>query len=337
MSERIKSQPLAEDGKQKIGSTAFLKSHIYDITAYVGLFTVLIIFVVYNSSKLAYNLSSVLQAAATYSVIALGAVFVYSMGYMDVSVGQQVGVYSILMIMVGNAIGGVPGVIVGFLVILALALLGGAFNGAVAVWLGLPSIVTSLFLMFFFTGAQLLLMEGTGLSAIPLEQTIRPENRNVYSVVLVAIIVIVAVIVTYFFKFTKLGKYTRAIGANETTVKQSGVNTTKWKMIAYMASGVCIAMGSLIVVMRTGSAGKGTGTGYAMDVMICLILGGMPLSGGMKSKVSSALVGTFTYAFLSTDLTSMGLDLNAVNFVKALIFIVIILLTCHKKDGVLPR
>lgn len=104
-----------------------------------------------------------------------------------------------------------------------------------------------------------------------------------------------------------------------------------------MAFGVTVAIGAFIMLTRTGSAGKGTGTGFAMDVMICLILGGMPLSGGMKSKVSSALVGTFTYVFLSNDLTTMGVDLNMINFLKAVIFIIIVMITCRKRDGVLPR
>lgn len=315
----------------------YIKSHVYDIVAFSGLVVTFVLFLIYSGDKLAYNMATVLQSSATYAIIALGGVFVYSMGFMDVSVGQQVGVYAILMIMIANRVGGIPGIIVGFLVILAIALVCGAFNGAVAVWLNLPSIVTSLFLMFFFTGAQLLLMESTGTNSISLETPIKPADRDVYNYVLIAAIVITALLVTYFFKYTKLGKYTKGIGANETVVSQSGVKTTKWKVIAYMAFGVCVALGSLIMLMRTGSAGKGTGSGYAMDIMICLILGGMPLSGGMKSKVSSALIGTFTYVLLTNDLTTMGVELNMINFVKALIFIAIVLVTCRKQQGVLPR
>lgn len=316
----------------------FFKKHVYDIAAYAGLAVTFILFLIFSGDKLSYNIATVLQAAAAYSIIALGAVFVYSMGFMDVSVGQQVGVYAILMIMITNRMGGtVTGVIVSFLVILLLALICGAFNGAVAVWLKLPSIVTSLFLMFFFTGAQLLLMESTGTNSISIKAQIKPTDRNLYNLVLVIAIIAVALVVTYFFQFTKLGKYTRGIGANEAATAQSGVNTTKWKVIAYMAFGVCVAIGSFIMLMRTGSAGKGTGSGYAMDIMICLILGGMPLSGGMKSKVSSALIGTFTYVLLTNDLTTMGVSLNLINFVKAVIFISIILVTCRKKDTVLPR
>lgn len=324
--------------EKKVISGNFWKKHVYDIAAYAGLVVTLVLFLIFSGERLSYNVGTVLQSAAAYSIIALGAVFVYSMGFMDVSVGQQVGVYAILMILITNKMGGTTaGVIVSFLVILAMALICGAFNGAVAVWLKLPSIVTSLFLMFFFTGAQILLMEGTGNTSISIQAQIKPADRNAYNWLLVGAIVLTAVVVTYFFKYTKLGKYTKAIGANEVAAAQSGIGTTRWKVIAYMAFGVCVAVGSFIMLTRTGSAGKGTGSGYAMDIMICLILGGMPLSGGMKSKVSSALVGTFTYVLLTNDLTTMGIDLNMINFVKAVIFIAIIMVTCRKKDGVLPR
>lgn len=337
MPEKVITEASSAEEKGKAAWVAFLKTHIYDVTSYLGLVIVLILFFASNGDRLMYNLSSVIQAAAVYSVIALGAVFVYSMGFMDISVGQQVGVYVILMILIGNKIGGVPGVIVGFLAVLALALVCGFLNGTVGVLLGLPSVVTSLFLMFFFTGAQVLLMESTGENTIRLEQAIRPTDRNMYSLMLIAIIIVLALVGTYFFKFTKLGKYTRAIGANETTAKQCGVNTIKWRVLGYMALGVCVALGSFVMLTRTGTAGKGTGSGYAMDIMICLILGGMPLKGGMKSKMSSALVGAFTYTLLSSVLTTMGVELNMINFVKSLIFLAIVLMTCREKGGILPR
>ena len=318
----------------------FLKSHALDLLAYAGLVVMLILFFVFNNGpRLAYNFGSVIQAAAVYAILALGAVFIYSMGFMDVSLGQQIGVYVILMILIGNKIGGVPGIIVGVLLVLALALICGAINGAVSIFLGLPSIVTSLFLMFFFTGAQYLLMEGTGENTIYLDiaSSLRPADRNAYSLMLVGIIALLAIIGTYFFNYTKLGKYTRAIGANKVAAKQSGISLVKWQVLGYMALGFCAAVASFVMLTRTGSAGKGTGSGYALDIMICLILGGMTLKGGMKSKISCALVGAFTYTLLSNVLTTMGVPLNWINFVKACIFLVIVLLTCRKPNGVLPR
>jgi ribose transport system permease protein len=340
MPDNVKKGEIASaETSERVTLGAYIKSHIFDLTAYAGLVIMLILFVVFNSSRLAYNFGSVIQAAAVYAILALGAVFIYSMGFMDVSLGQQLGVYVILMILIGNRIGGVPGVVVGCLVVLALALVCGAINGAVSIFLGLPSIVTSLFLMFFFTGAQYLLMEGTGENTIYLDirDALKPADRNAYTLLLIGIIVLLAIIATYFFKYTKLGKYTRAIGANKVAAKQSGISLIKWQVLGYMALGFCTAVASFVMLTRTGSAGKGTGGGYAMDIMICLILGGMPLKGGMKSKISSALVGALTYALLGNVLTTMGVPLNWINFVKALIFLIIVLLTCRKPQGVLPR
>lgn len=323
--------------EKEINLVLWVKTHAYDVAAYSGLIFTLILFFIFSGGNLIYNLTTTLQTVAPYSIIALGAVFVYSMGNMDVSVGQQVGVYAILMTLISNRIGGLTGLLMSFVIITILALICGAFNGAVAVWLGLPSIVTSLFLMFFFGGAQLLLMESTGNSTIGIDVAIKPMDRNAYTLLLVALVVIVAIVTTYFFNRTMLGRYTKAIGANERTTAQAGANLTKWKVLAYMYFGATIVIGSYALLSRSSSAGMGTGSGFAMDIMVCLILGGMPLSGGMRSKVRSALIGTFTYTLLSSDLTVMGVDLNMINFVKAIVFLAIIFVTCRKKTGPLPR
>ena len=105
-------------------------------------------------------------------------------------------------------------------------------------------------------------MEGTGNTSISIQAKIKPMDRNEYTIMLIIAIVVVALLVGYFFKYTKFGKYTKAIGANEVVAEQSGVNTTKWKVFAYMAFGATVAIGSFIMLTRTGSAGKGTGTGF---------------------------------------------------------------------------
>ena len=126
-------------------------------------------------------------------------------------------------------------------------------------------------------------------------------------------------------------------GANEKTTEQCGVNTTKWKVVAYMVFGVCVAIASVFLLARTGSAGKGTGSTYAMDIMLCIILGGMPLSGGMSSKVRCAVIGTLTYVLLSNGLTLSGVDIQTIHIIKAVIFLCIVLLTCRGKSKILPR
>ena len=312
----------------------WLQRHLFDLVSYGGLVFCLIIFSILSDGKLwsAYNVGVLVQSTCVYVILAMGAVFVYSMGYMDISVGAQIGVYCILIILVTNS---THSLLAGFLVILGVSLLCSLVNGAVSVFLGLPSIVTSIFLSFIFSGIQALYMEKTGTNSISME---RDMSMLKQTPVMLAAIILTAVISILLYNYTRLGKYVKGIGANERAVVQMGADTTRWKALAYCFFGVCVAVGALFLTARTGSAGKGTGSGYAMDIMVALILGGMPLSGGMKSKISSSLVGSFTYIVLSNGLTLSGVKTAHVYVIKALVFLVVILITSRKREaGVIPR
>ena len=189
--------------------------------------------------------------------------------------------------------------------------------------------------MFVFGGIQYILIEQTGSNMISVENY--DISKFADSKIMITVMLVVGIVVFYAFNFTKLGKYTKSIGANEKTAAQCGVNTTLWKVIAYMMFGVCVAIASVFLLARTGSAGKGTGSTYAMDIMLCIILGGMPLSGGMSSKVRCAVIGTLTYVLLSNGLTLSGVDIETIHIIKAVIFLCIVLLTCRNKSKILPR
>ena len=315
------------------GKKKWLSAHGSDILSYGGLILCIVIFSILSQGKLwsAYNFRILIQSACVYAVLSIGAVFIYSMGYMDISVGAQVGVYCLLMILVTNATGSV---LLGFGTILALALICGFINGYVAVMLGLPSIVTSIFLMSIFGGVQVLIMEKLAVNSISIEADMTLYKSTGF---MIAVIIVFALIAIYLYKYTQLGDLIKSIGANETATKYSGISTTKWKVLAYAFFGICVAVGAFLLTARTGAGGKGTGQGYAMDIMVALLLGGMPLSGGMKSRISSSLVGSFTYVILSNGLTLAGVDVKVSYIIKAIVFIAVILITCRKKDGILPR
>ena len=311
----------------------WFSNHSSDVLSYGGLVLCIIVFAILSGGNLfsANNFRILIQAVCVYAILSMGAMFVYSMGYMDISVGAQVGVYSILCILIANTTGSI---LLAFLAILGLALVCGFINGYVAVMLGLPSIVTSIFLMSIFGGVQALIMEKLALNSVSIEVDVSLFKNTSF---MVAMIVVVALISVYLYNYTPLGELTKSIGANERATDYSGINTTKWKVLAYAFFGITVALGAFLLTARTGAAGKGTGNGYAMDIMVALLLGGMPLSGGMKSKISSALIGSFTYVILSIGLILSGVDTKLVYIIKAFVFIAVILITCRKKDGVLPR
>ncbi|MBB5194812.1 ABC transporter permease [Anaerocolumna cellulosilytica] len=307
------------------------KLNFMGVLPYIGLIFVISVFYITSSGRLfqSYNIRIVIQQTVALGIICLGAVFVYSLGNMDISVGACLGLCTLIIITIVNATGNL---LIGFLAALALALSFGLVNGAVSAWLGLPSVVTSLFLMFLGSGLQTIITIKTNTITSDYDFTFWKETS-----VQILTLVILAVILNYVFNYTKIGRYTCSIGANKECAQQSGINVFKYKIYAYLTMGFCISVASIFVLARTGSSSRLTGNGYHMDVMVALILGGMPLSGGMKSKISAALIGAFTYVLLTNGLTLSGVKVNQVPIVKALIFAIIVILTCRKKGNVLPR
>ena len=74
-----------------------------------------------------------------------------------------------------------------------------------------------------------------------------------------------------------------------------------------------------------------------MNVMVSLILGGMPLKGGMKSRLSCAIIGALTFSLLAVGLPIIGIPTRLTFLIKAAIFMIVVLITCRQKGGVLPR
>lgn len=143
---------------EKTIKTNWLQTHLSDLLSYAGLLLCIVVFTVLSQGGLwsAYNLGILIQQTCVYAILTMGATFIYSMGYMDISVGAQLGVYCLLFILITNASGSPA---LGFCAILVIAIICGLINGYVSVKLRLPSIVTSIFLNAVFGGAQMLIME----------------------------------------------------------------------------------------------------------------------------------------------------------------------------------
>lgn len=322
--------------KQRI-NVQWLQSHAAALTAYGGLVFCVVLFTVltplfgesiWSERKLATLMSNVIVTA----LMSVGAVFVYSLGNMDISIGRQVGLYATIMVLLGNATGSLLWPI---LVCLVLCVIFAAINGSMGDLLHIHPIIPSLVVMFVLMGVNSLIYVKLNTRNISLTAVDRAIFKSPW--LMLAVLVLEVLAVTYLFRFTKYGKYARAIGANQVTTAQCGVDLIKYKVIAYVIMGVCVVIASLFQMGYTGAAADATGTGFEMNVMVALILGGMPLSGGMRSKVSCAVVGAFTFALLDVGLPMIGIPTKVTFIIKAVIFLIVIFITCRKKGGTLPR
>lgn len=323
--------------KEKSSFSMWLKGHKEEVAAYCGLAFCIILFSIvtpffgqsiWDSTKL----STLITDVIVLGLMSVGSVFIYALGNMDISIGKQIGLYATLMVIIGNATGSL---ILGIIVCLAIAIVIGAANGAIGDLLHIHPVVSSVVFMMAIGGINTAIYLPTGSRNITYLGFNKAPFKNPW--IMIAALVVEILIVSYIFYFTKVGKYARMIGANQKAAQQAGVHIIKYKVIAYIVTGVFLVVAALFMMGYTGSSSDSTGTGYEMNVIVALVLGGMPISGGMRSKVSCAVVGSFTLALLQVGLPMLGVSNAMVLFIKALIFLVVVVITCRKKGLILPR
>ena len=283
---------------------------------------------IWSPAKLATLMSDVIVTA----LMSVGAVFIYSLGNLDISIGKQIGLYATIMVFVGNLTGSlVPGI----LICIVLSLLIAVVNGATGPLLNIIPIIPSVVVMQILSGIITVVFSTLGTRSI----TLRTIDYSVFkSPVLMFVVLAVEVAAAVFlFNYTRVGKYAKMLGANKTAAGQSGVSLIRFRVLCYMIAGICFVIAAVFQMGYTGSASDSTGTGFEMNIMVALILGGMPISGGMRSRISAAVVGAFTFSILDVGLPMIGLPTRMTFIVKAVIFLIVVLMTSRKKEGTLPK
>lgn len=327
---------IAQD-REKQNLLQWIKKHSSTVASLGGLVFCIIFFTIGTGMKgesiwSGDKLSTLIGDVIVTALMAVGAVFIYSLGNMDVSIGRQVGLYSTMLVLIGNATGSL---LPGILACIVVAVIIGIINGAAGELLHMYSVISSVVFMMVISGITTIIYSNVGSKNIILTGVDLSFFRSPVNMVIV--LVIEYLVIGYFFYFTKYGKYARSIGANQTAAAQSGVNIIKYRVIPYIFLAFCLVTASLFQMGYTGAASDATGTGFEMNVMVSLILGGMPLKGGMKSRLSCAVIGALTFSLLAVGLPIIGVPTRMTFMIKAIIFLVVVLITCRQKSGPLPR
>lgn len=316
----------------------FLKNHIFDICALSGLIILLIVFTIVpplvNGPKAniwrPMSVKTLISQVSVYFILAIGAVFVYLMGCMDISVGYQVGVFGAVFILVSNS----SNLIVGLLVILIMGIACAIFNSFVGAYVKLPTVMSSVILMQLFNGVLLTIFDDKGINELRLDVDISIISSTWFRVVA---LVLLALVAFYMLTFTKVGKRSRAIGTNKLAADQAGANLLFTRIICYCVFSVFLCLSAVMLTAKSNSIASADTVTYQMDIMIMLLMGGMPLSGGMKGKLFNAIIGTFTYVLLNRGLSACSVPMAYIMLVKSTVFVVIVCLTCRKPGNLLPR
>ncbi|GIP17590.1 monosaccharide-transporting ATPase [Paenibacillus montaniterrae] len=314
----------------------FIKKNQNTLIQYAGLLLVLIAFTVMTDGALLsdFNIRTILKQLVVLFTISVGMVFVFSHGGMDISAGAVIALSSMVAIYTINA--GAP-LAVGVLAAIAVSVACYMVNVIISNLFGLMAVISSLAIMFVARGL-VTYQVSTSSAKIALTDTgvLREIGRSMP--IIITIIVLVGVVGYVIFHFTKIGKHSKAIGDNPLAASQSGVRVKYTKLISYAIAGVLVGCASILSLSRSAVVSENTGMGMEMDVIVALVLGGMALNGGSRSKMSSAFVGSITYVVLNNGLVMVGVAPEVVSLIRGIIFLLVVFLLLRRPRGeVMPR
>ena len=284
---------------------------------------------------------NILRNNAYAGIIALGMCFVIISGGIDLSVGSQLcALGAILLYLIEPNFGlllkiGMTGPLAyaaAIIILLCLGCLLGLLNGSLIAFGKLPPFIATLGTMKIFRSVtQQLTKKFTptvpaGFKAIT---STKINGQVILPIIYWAAIVIIMHII---FKKTAFGRQTIAIGSNERAAKLSGINVNLTKRKIYSLCGVMCAIAAIIYVARIGSMDfANAGSGYEMDAIAAVIVGGTAMSGGRGSVIGTFL-GMLIIGVMNNILNSVGVPTFLCEAVKGAIIIFAVLL--QKKESV---
>ena len=283
---------------------------------------------------------NILRNNAYAGVIALGMCFAIISGGIDLSVGSTLcAIGAALLYMLDEVNGplaamGITGplaYIIAIVAALAMGALMGGLNGALVAYGKLPPFIATLGTMKIFRSVTQQLTQ-TFNPAVPAGFKAIASTRIGRQIILPIVYWVIMVIIMHIiFKKTAFGRQTIAVGSNEKAAKLSGINVAKVKMKIYALGGMMCAIGAIIYIARIGSMDfANAGSGYEMDAIAAVVVGGTSMAGG-KGSLVGAFIGMLIIGVMNNILNTVGVPTFLCEAVKGLIIIFAVLL--QKKDN----
>ena len=262
------------------------------------------------------NLTDVINNGVFVAVVATGAVYIYSSGSFDMSLGPASLMCATIAAIVYNSTGNIA---LACILSIGLGAILGIVNAVLANVLDLPVMVMTLTMLNILNSVHAVILKTQGN-----ELTVNaglPGKTIVYATFLVCFFLLLWAI----FNYTKMGRRNKYIGSNATAAKHSGVSLMKTGIISFAISGVGLGIAGFLFASYKSGSSFSTGTildTIGLNVVIAIVFGGMTTSGGPRSKVSCAVIGAFFCIFLDELFRSCGIA-DYRFLAKGIIFLVV--------------
>lgn len=299
-------------------------NRMQDFGALIALFVlVVLIGIISPEFRTIGNFLSLLRQSSVNGLIAFGMTCVILTGGIDLSVGSVLALSTALC--AGMIARGVP---VGAAMAAAL-IIGTAFgvvSGILVTKGRLQPFIATLITMTVFRGITMIYMDGRPISNLGDSFWLKFVGKGNLFGIPFPVIIFLTVFALLFFVLerTTFGRRIYATGSSEKAAKLAGVNIDRTKLAAYAISGCMSALSGIILLSRLNSAQPTLGSGYELDAIASVALGGTSMNGG-RGRIWGTFVGVLIIAVLNNGLNILGVSSYWQDVVKGIVILCAVL------------
>lgn len=257
--------------------------------------------------------SSWLNIAAEVGIIALPVGLLMIAGELDISVGSVIPASSMTVALVSGYFG-LP-ILIGIASGLGFGLLMGYINGFLVTRTTIPSLIITIGTMFGVMGLTLgvavMIAGSTSVAFVPDPFTKLILGTFVGGMFNVSMFwwAAFAIAIFYLLHISPVGNWIYAVGGDRESARNAGIPTQQLRVLLYMLSGLAAAFVGVLQLMTYQSAQVATGQSFIFNSIMCVVIGGVLLTGGAGSVVG-IVIGTATFAIVNQGIFFSGLDPN---------------------------
>jgi ribose transport system permease protein len=275
------------------------------------------------------NLSNLLLQLAGTAISAIGMTMVIITGGIDVSVGSTLGMASVVA---GKLLVGGYSPFLVLLSALGTGLVIGLFNGTLIAFGNVPPIIVTLGMMSILRSLMYQLLGGRWISGIPPAIRVIGLGKWLGVPISMWITVVLIAFFTYFLSSRPLGRAIYAVGNNPEAARVSGIDLRRTTLFVYAVLGALAGFAGLVYVARTGIVQTNTGSGFELEVIAAVVLGGTSILGG-RGTIIGSLLGAFLVGIIKNGMVLLNVPALSEGLVVGVLIILSVMIDVIRARG----
>ena len=284
---------------------SFLKTYNREIgvAATIALLNLLLLFSGHNYFT-PENLSDLLLANSPVLILSLGMLLIILTGQIDISVGSQFAVCSVIAGIVAKSGGSTAGAIAAAIF---AGVLFGAVNGSLAAFLRVPSIVVTLATMIALRDGLRWLTQGSWVQDLPAGFQWLSLSQSGYTMAMILLIGLLILAGSLGLRYLRAGRAVVATGSSESAARTVGTRTERVVFSVFTLTGALAGLAAALNAVRFHQIPSNAGLGLEMKVIAAVVVGGAAITGG-SGTVPGTILGVILLGTVGTGLTFLGVS-----------------------------